>query len=94
MSTKGNELPRLKPACYLYSAGEVELRIPVTRFNADTPSEFKGAYPTDRQIKRAFGVSCRIETDGDDLCIYVNRSRDSYPLGEMHCESHDSLSPA
>jgi len=55
--------------------------------------EFRGAYPTDRQIKRAFGTRCRIETDGDDLTIYVTRERDGYPIGEMHCTSHASLSP-
>ncbi len=55
--------------------------------------EFISAYPTDRQIKRAFGTSCRIETDGDDIHITVNRSRDGYPIGEMLCVSHESLSP-
>ena len=76
-----------------YNAETVELRIPQTRFNVNTPQEFIGAYPTDRQIKRAFGVNCRIETDGDDITVYVNRSRDSYPIGEMRCVSHESLSP-
>lgn len=76
-----------------YNGGEVELRIPVTRYNVGTPQEFRGAYPTDRQIKRAFGVTCRIDTDGDDTHITVDRQRDSYPLGEMTCTSHDSLSP-
>lgn len=75
-----------------YDAGEVELRIPQTRYNVGTPSEFVGAYPTDRQIKRAFGVNCRIETEGDDMTVYVNRMRDGYPIGEMHCQSHESLS--
>lgn len=55
--------------------------------------EFISATPTGRQIKRAFGVTCRIDTDGDDLTIYVNRARDGYPIGEMYCTSHTSLSP-
>lgn len=55
--------------------------------------EFVGAAPSDRQIKRAFGVTCRIETDGDDTHIEVNRARDGYPIGEMTCVSHESLSP-
>jgi len=76
-----------------YNAGEIELRIPQTRHNVGTPSEFLSAYPSDRQIKRAFGVSCRIDTSGDDLTVYVERVRDGYPIGEMHCTSHDSLSP-
>jgi hypothetical protein len=78
-----------------FSAGSVELRIPQTKYNVGTPQEFISAYPTDRQIKRTFGVSCRIgiSTDGDDLTIYVNRTRDGYPIGEMYCTSHQSLSP-
>lgn len=83
-----------------YSAGEVELRIPQTRYNVGmgirrdgSPLEFTGASPSDRQIKRAFGVTCRIDTDGDDLNIEVTRQRDGYPIGSMHCESHASLSP-
>lgn len=77
----------------VYSAGEVELRIPQTRYNIGTPQEFIGAFPTDRQIKLAFGVNCRIDVDGDDVTVYVNRQRDGYPIGEMHCTSHVSLSP-
>ena len=76
-----------------YSAGEVEIWCPKYRYNAGTPYEFIGASPTDRQIKRALGVTCRIETDGDDTHITVDRRRDSYPLGELYCESHESLSP-
>jgi hypothetical protein len=66
-------------------------RCPFEQFHAST--EFLGAYPTDRQIKLAFGVTCRIDTDGDDLYIAVNRASDGYPIGEMHCTSHASLSP-
>lgn len=84
--------------------------IPVTTHNTETgdmrqrcpecwqdvkeeSQEFVSAYPTARQIKKAFGITCRIDTDGDDLTVYVNRQRDGYPIGEMHCESHVSLSP-
>lgn len=76
-----------------YRAGTETLRIPQTRHNIGTAHEFVSAYPTDRQIKKTFGVSCRIDTDGDDMVIYVNRQRDGYPIGEMHCTSHKSLSP-
>lgn len=62
-----------------FSAGEVELKIPQTRHNIGTPYVFVSASPSNRQIKRAFGVRCRIETEGDDLTIYVNRERDGYP---------------
>ena len=77
----------------VYSAGEVELRIPITRYNVGTPSEFKHANPTNRQIKLAFGVTCQIETEGDDMYIEITRKRDGYPIGEMVCMSHVSLSP-
>jgi hypothetical protein len=76
-----------------YSAGEITLFAPVTVYNVGTPQEFKAASLTDRQIKKAFGVTCQIETDGDDLHITVDRRRDSYPIGEMFCTSHKSLSP-
>ena len=55
--------------------------------------EFTAAAPSDRQIKRAFGVKCRITTDGDDLHIDVTRARDGYPIGALECMSHESLSP-
>lgn len=76
-----------------FSAGEVTLRLAVEYHNVGTPQEFAGAYPTDRQIKKVFGVRCHIDTDGDDLHITVDRARDSYPIGEMYCTSHVSLSP-
>jgi hypothetical protein len=76
-----------------WMSGSVVLNIPVTRYNVDTPQEFKSGYPTDRQIKRAFGVSCRIETNGDDIHIDVERLRDGCPIGRLICTSHESLSP-
>ena len=77
----------------VYSAGEIDLRIPQTRYNIGTPAEFVSACPSDRQIKLAFGVHCRITTDGDDMRIEVERERDGYPIGNMECISHASLSP-
>jgi len=65
---------------------------PVT-YNQGTPRAFIAAYPSDYQIKKAFGVSCAIDADGDDTVIYVNRESDGYPIGEMYCISHSSLSP-
>jgi hypothetical protein len=71
------------------------LTLTVTTYNHDTSQQFRAAYPTDKQIKRALGIKprVRIETDGDCITIYVNASRDGYPLGEMYCTSHESLSP-
>ena len=65
---------------------------PVT-YNQNTPSAFIAAYPSDYQIKKAFGVSCALDLSGDDTHIYVNRESDSYPIGTMYCTSHSSLSP-
>ena len=79
-----------------FRAGEVTIRCAVERNNAGTPQEFLSAYPSDSQIRRALDLRrCRfkLELDGDDLTIYVNRARDGYPCGEMYCTSHDSLSP-
>ena len=74
-------------------AREYPLTLEVTVHNAGTEREFKAAYPSPKQIREAFGVLCRIETSGDDTAIYVNRVRDGYPIGEMLCDSHESLSP-
>jgi hypothetical protein len=62
--------------------------------NANLPAlAFDSASPSDYQIKKAFGVSCAIETNGDDTHITIDRASDGYPLGEMYCTSHASLSP-
>jgi hypothetical protein len=61
--------------------------------NPGTNMQFFSAYPSDYQIKKAFGVSCKLDLSGDDLSIYVNRESDGYPIGEMFCTSHESLSP-
>lgn len=74
--------------------GEIDLKLTVEINHPGTPHEFLSASPTDAQIRKAFGIGrTRINTDGDDLSIYVNRKRDSYPIGEMYCVSHESLSP-
>lgn len=75
-----------------YNMGEVKLRLKLETQNAGTEHEFQSAYPTDRQIRRLFGVRCRIETGGDGTHITIDRERDGYPIGEMTCTSHDSLS--
>jgi hypothetical protein len=77
-----------------FRAGEVTIRCKVEVNNAGTPQEFLSAYPSDSQIRRALNLRrFKLELDGDDLSIYVNRAKDSYPLGEMYCTSHESLSP-
>lgn len=76
-----------------YSHGSIEIRCKVQTNNAGTPQEFNSASPSDFQLCQAFGVRCKIETDGDDLFISVNRASDSYPIGELICTSHRALSP-
>lgn len=72
----------------------VVLMLAVKTYNPNTSQAFDSATPTDRQLRRVFGLGrIQIDTDGDDLTIYVNRARDGYPIGELHCVSHESLSP-
>ena len=63
--------------------------------NKGTIREFKHATPTDKQIKEALNIrpGIKIETDGDDITIYVEYAKNGYPLGELTCVSHESLSP-
>lgn len=79
----------------VYRRGEVELELEPQTANAGTPQEFVHASPTDKQIREALGIKPRvqIDTDGDDLTIYVNHKSTGYPFGELHCTSHKSLSP-
>lgn len=77
----------------VYRKGEIELTLTVRVNNAGSPSEFRSAHPSDKQLRQLFGVRCQLSTDGDDLSICVNRERDCYPIGELRCVSHESLSP-
>jgi hypothetical protein len=62
--------------------------------NKGTAQEFKSAYPSDKQIRQALDLTgIKLSLDGDNTTIYINRERDGYPLGELSCVSHDSLSP-
>lgn len=74
--------------------GTVDLTLDVQEANPGTTMAFYHATPTDRQLRKVFGLGKQqIDTDGDDTIIYVNRRRDGYPVGELRCESHVSLSP-
>lgn len=72
-----------------------KVTLTVETFNPNTPQAFDGASLTDEQIREVFSLhgNVQIDTDGDDLTVYVNRSRDGYPIGELICTSHKSLSP-
>lgn len=52
-------------------------------YNPGTPQEFSCPEVSNYQIRKAFGITCNFETDGDDETIYINRSKDGYPIGEM-----------
>ena len=69
-----------------------DINATIQTHNVGTDREFQTAVPSDYQIKRAFGISGKIETTGDDTHIYIEDSK-GYPLGEMNCISHSSLSP-
>jgi len=79
----------------VFTRGSSEpVSLKVTCNNQGTPAEFLSASPTDTDIRRMLGVSrIGIDTDGDDTTIYVTRKRDGYPMGELKCISHSSLSP-
>lgn len=90
----GNPVYQYDEATHGVSSTPSHYECPECGARVETESqEFIGASPTDRQIKRALGVRCRITTDGDDTHIDVTRERDGYPLGDLMCESHVSLSP-
>lgn len=72
---------------------DTRINCKVETHNPGTPQQFDTCTPSDWQLKQLFGVGCAIDTDGDDVTIYVNRASDSYPIGELHCTSHQSLSP-
>ena len=75
-------------------AGETTIRCKVEVNNAGTSQEFLSAFPSDSQLRRALNLRrFKIETEGDDLSIYVTRAKDGYPCGELYCNSHESLSP-
>jgi hypothetical protein len=75
------------------SGSDVTLYLKIETANAGTPQAFQHAHPTDSQIKKELGISCKISTDGDDVHIGIERARDGYPIGELQCFSHESLSP-
>lgn len=76
-----------------FSSGEHELRLKVHTHNQGTEFEFQSAHPSDYQLQKLFGIRCKLDTDGDDLNVYINRASDGYPIGELYCVSHSSLSP-
>ena len=55
---------------------------------------FRYAQMRERQIRQV--LDCHnwpIYIDGDDTRVLVTRRNDGYPIGELRCVSHQSLSP-
>ena len=69
------------------------INLKIENNNPNTSIQFFSAYPSDYQIQKAFGTRSELDLSGDDCIIYVNRESDGYPIGEMICTSHNSLSP-
>jgi hypothetical protein len=70
------------------------LRLRVKTYNPGMVNEFQAAELTDTQIRQALHLRrIKLDTDGDDVTCYVNHASSGYPLGELHCVSHESLSP-
>ena len=61
--------------------------------NPGTIGAFKSCTPSDYAIRKALGITSnrRLTLDGDDVTIYVDIW--DYPIGELRCISHESLSP-
>ena len=76
-----------------YSHGNIEIKCKIEINNPGTNREFLSAFPSDYQLSKIFSFTGRLDISGDDLHIYVNRDSDWYPLGELICTSHASLSP-
>lgn len=78
-----------------FSSGTIELDAIVKVWNIGTPHMFVSAELSNGMIRKALGINSRIgiTVDGDDMTYYVNRTSNGYPIGELYCVSHDSLSP-
>lgn len=72
---------------------EYEISASVKIANPGTGREFEYIEVSDRAIKEALSIKSgvKISTDGDDVNIYVETDN-GYPLGELRCVSHESLS--
>ena len=78
----------------VYNRGEISLLADVERHNVNTPQEFESASLSESQIRKVFMLGKKqLQIDGDDLTYYVNLARNGYPVGQLECESHESLSP-
>lgn len=73
-----------------FHGNEIQLRL---RIDND-----RCAYPTIAQLRRECGIvkGVHLEIDqnySDDVRVHLVRKSDQYPICELHCVSHSSLSP-
>lgn len=68
-----------------------ELDLPITVYNAGTPHEFRSASVTNAQLREIWGKGCSDDGLGEGTTVYMERTKDGKPVGEMHCTSHESL---
>ena len=74
---------------------DYEISCKVEIANPGTIRSFEHCTLSDYAIRQALSIKkwIKIDTDGDDVTIYVNASKNGYPIGELRCISHESLSP-
>jgi hypothetical protein len=72
-------------------ARDYVIRAKVQVFNPGKDTGFAKAHPSDYQITKAFGVTCKVSLDGDGEHIYLERESDGYPIGEAHLIRPDSV---
>ena len=70
-----------------------EIELPVLTANAGTEYAFEYAELSPAMVNEALGLHKRLELDGDDIMVTANGESSGKPYGELHCVSHDSLSP-
>lgn len=77
-----------------FHVDDVELTLTKIYNNKGTRQAFISAYPSNRQIRKIFGLGKqKLDLQGDDIHIYVYLEKNGYSVGEMFCTSHSSLSP-
>jgi hypothetical protein len=75
-------------------ARDVTVRTKINTHNVGTPREVQSASLSNTQIRRLLGIKrYAIDVNGDDVHYYVSLVKDGFPVGEILCTSHTSLSP-
>lgn len=75
-----------------FRSGTVTLDCELHVYNIGTDQQFIAGEVSDRELRKKLGIKGTIEVDGDDMVYYIIRPS-GYPLCEIRCISHASLSP-